>query len=88
MERETTGGVLAAIPFRQQVTLSGMLTAACEGFLRSVDDESRGAILSAAAEELPPSPELCACSGAPRSGRGTWRLLDGYGKEIRDRYWQ
>ena len=76
---------------RQSLSVSGDLErdvdGCMQGFLRSVDDESRGAILSAAAEgsAIARTVRLFRC--AP-FGRGTWRLLDGYGKEIRDRYWR
>ena len=58
-----------------------------QGFLRSVDDKARGTILSAAAEgaDIGQTVHLFRC--AP-FGQNTWRLLDGYGKEIQDRYWQ
>ena len=58
-----------------------------QGFLQPVDDESRGSILSAAAEgaDIARTVRLFRC--AP-FGQNTWRLLDGYGKEIQDRYWK
>ena len=58
-----------------------------QGFLQAVDDESRGSILSAAAEgaDIARTVRLFRC--AP-FGQNTWRLLDGYGKEIQDRYWK
>ena len=57
------------------------------GFLQSVDDEARGEVLSAVAEsaDIGRTVRLLRC--AP-FGQNTWRLLDGYGKEIQDRYWQ
>ena len=57
-----------------------------EGFLRSVKDDERAAILSAVAEggDTERTARLFRC--AP-FGQNTWRLLDGYGKQVRDRYW-
>ncbi len=57
------------------------------GFLQSVDDETRGAVLLAVAKraDIGRTVRLFRC--AP-FGQNTWRLLDGYGKEIQDRYWQ
>ena len=58
-----------------------------QGFLGTVDAEARGAILSAASNgaDIGRTVRLFRC--AP-FGRNTWRLLDDYSKEIRDRYWQ
>ena len=58
-----------------------------EGFLRSVKDDERDAILSAVAEggDAERTARLFRC--AP-FGQNTWRLLDGYGKQVPDRYWQ
>ena len=58
-----------------------------EGFLRAVDDEARGTLLSVVAESanIDQSVRLFRC--AP-FGQNTWCLLDGYSKEIQDRYWK
>ena len=59
-----------------------------QGFLRSIiDDKARAAILSVLAEgaDIGQTVRLFRCA---LFGRNTWRLLDGYGKEIQDRYWQ
>ena len=59
-----------------------------QGFLQSVDGGgAHGAILPvvAASTDIGRTVRLFRC--AP-FGQNTWRLLDSYGKEIRDRYWQ
>ena len=58
-----------------------------EGFLRSVDDAARGTLLSVVAESanIDRAVRLFRC--AP-FGQNIWRLLDGYSKEIQDRYWK
>ena len=58
-----------------------------QGFLASVDDEARGTILFAVAEGMDTGRIVRLFRCAPFS-RDTWGLLDRYGKEIRDRYWQ
>ena len=67
--------------------LEGEIEGCIQGFLLSVDDEARAAILSALADgaDIDQTVRLFRC--AP-FGQNTWRLLDGYGKEIHDRYWQ
>ena len=57
------------------------------GFLMSVDDGERGAILSAVAEGMDTDRTVRLFRCTPFR-HDTWRLLDRYGKEIRDRYWQ
>ena len=57
------------------------------GFLWSVDDDERGTLLAAVADgaDMGRIVRLYRC--AP-SRQHTWRLLDQYDKEIRDRYWK
>lgn len=57
------------------------------GFLRCIDDDDRDDILSAVADtdDLENTVRLFCC--AP-FGERTWRLLDAYGEEARDRYWR
>ena len=58
-----------------------------QGFLTSIKpDDERRAILSAVAEGVDPERTARLFRCAP-FGRRTWCLLDGYGKEVRDRYW-
>lgn len=57
------------------------------GFLMSVDDGKRGAILLAVAQNMDTERIVRLFRNAP-FGQDTWRLLDRYGKEIRDLYWQ
>ena len=64
-----------------------MFDGCIQGFLRAVDDETRGAILLAAAEGSNIDRTVRLFRSAP-FGQNTWRLLDGYGKEIQDRYWK
>lgn len=58
-----------------------------QGFLLTIGDDSRARVLRAAAEELPAEERsrLFVC-GPFRSS--TWRLLDGYGEDIRAKYWK
>ena len=58
-----------------------------QGFLASVDDEARGAILFAVAEGMDTGRIVRLFRCAPFR-QDTWRQLDRYGEEIRDRYWQ
>ena len=57
-----------------------------QGFLFAVEDDRRTAILQAAAEGLSAAEEtrLLACAPFQES---TWRLVDGYGDDIRAAYW-
>ena len=58
------------------------------GFLMSVKpDGERDAVLSAVAEGGDPERTARLFRCAP-FGQRTWRLLDEYGKEVRDRYWR
>ena len=58
-----------------------------QGFLQFVENEARDKILSdvAAGADTDWTVRLFLC--AP-FGQNTWRLLDRYGEEVRDRYWQ
>ena len=58
-----------------------------QGFLMSVDDEERGAILSAVAKGMDTDRNVRLFRHSPFE-QNTWRLLDRYGKETQDRYWQ
>ena len=57
------------------------------GFLMSVNDGERGAILSAVAECMDTDRIVRLLRQAP-FGQDTWRLLDRYDKKIRDCYWK
>ena len=57
------------------------------GFLSALQDDVRGAILSAVTEGLVADLILRLLRQAP-FGQGTWRLLDQYDEEIRSRYWK
>ena len=57
------------------------------GFLMSVDDGERGAILSAVAEGMDPDRTVRLFRWAPFR-QDTWRLLHQYDEKIRFRYWQ
>jgi hypothetical protein len=58
-----------------------------QGFLLAIGDETRIGVLQAVAEKLPAEEckRLFVCAPFQAS---TWRLLDDYGKEIRDGYWK
>jgi addiction module HigA family antidote len=58
-----------------------------QGFLFSVEDEDRAAVLRGAAEGLsaPERTRLFVCAPFQQS---TWRLLDEHGKDVRDGYWK
>ena len=58
-----------------------------QGFLRSLGDEEREAILPATLKNADADRIVRLLRCAP-FGQGTWRLLDQYNREIRDRYWQ
>ena len=57
------------------------------GFLRSIDDNARKAILSDTIEDTDTDRIVRLLRCAP-FGQDTWGLLDQYGEEVRDRYWQ
>ena len=67
--------------------LEGQFDVCIQGFLRSVNDDERDALLSTVAKgcDSEQTARLFRC--AP-FGQKTWRLLDGYDKQVRDRYWQ
>ena len=67
--------------------LESKVDSCVQGFLASVDEEARGAILFAVAEGMDTGRIVRLFRCAPFS-RDTWRLLDRYGEEIRVRYWQ
>ena len=58
-----------------------------QGFLLAIGDDSRAGVLQAAAEGLPAEERrrLFVCAPFQAS---TWRLLDGYGEDIRAGYWK
>ena len=57
------------------------------GFLRCIDDDVRGAILSAVADDtgVEWTARLFRCAPFKQN---TWRLLDGYSEEIKNKYWR
>ena len=57
------------------------------GFLRSIDDDARKAILSDAIEDTDTDRIVRLLRCAP-FGQDTWGLLDQHGGEVRDRYWR
>ena len=57
------------------------------GFLHSVDDDARGALLASTAEGGEPDRVARLYSLAPVRSH-TWRLLDEYGEDVRERYWR
>lgn len=73
------------------LSLDGDLKAKAEwclqGFLRAISEDSRAGVFQAAAEGLPAQEctRLFVCAPFCAS---TWRLLDGYGEEVRDGYWK
>ena len=67
--------------------LEAQFAGCIEGFLRSVNDDERDALLSTVAEGVDAQRTARLFRCAP-FGHNTWRLLDGYDKQVRDRYWQ
>ena len=63
------------------------MDACIQGFLRSVDDCMREAIVDSVVEgaDIDETARLLRCAPFRQH---TWRLLDRYGDEVRDRYWQ
>ena len=57
------------------------------GFLWSVDDDERGTLLAAVADGADPGRIVRLYRCAPFRQQ-TWRLLDQYSKQTRDRYWK
>jgi hypothetical protein len=85
-------GVKPRVDFiRRCLSLEGDLRSKAEwclrGFLLAVGDDSRTGVLPAAAEGLPAEERsrLLVCAPFQAS---TWRLLDGYGEDIRAEYWK
>ena len=76
---------------RQCLSITGDLERKIEGciqgFLMSVDDGALGTLLSAVCEGMDTDKIVQLFRSAPFK-QDTWRLLDQYGQEIRDRYWQ
>ena len=76
---------------RRCLSLDGGLQSKAEwclqGFLLAIGDETRAGVLQVVAEELPAEERkrLFVCAPFQAS---TWRLLDGYGEEIRAGYWK
>lgn len=66
--------------------LQDMVEWCVRGFLGSVDDDSRGALLASAAEGSDPDRIARLYSMAPVRSH-TWRLLDEHGEDVRKRYW-
>lgn len=84
-------GVKPRVDFaRRCLSLEGDLRSKAEwclqGFLCEIGAESRTEVLQAAAEGLPAEEcrRLFVCAPFQES---TWRLLDGYGEEVRTGYW-
>ena len=58
-----------------------------QGFLRSLGDDAREALIVSAAAQANTDLIVRLLRSAP-FGQGTWRLLDRFGAEIRERYWR
>ncbi len=58
-----------------------------QGFLVSIEEDSRAGVLQAAAKELSAEERVRLFVCAPFQA-STWRLLDGYGEDIRAEYWK
>ena len=58
-----------------------------QGFLAALDDKAHGAIISIVAEGMDPNRIVRLFRCAPFR-QNTWRLLDQYDEEIRNRYWK
>ena len=67
--------------------LENKIDGCMEGLLQSIEGEVRGATLSSAAEDADADRIVRLFRCAP-FGQDTWRLLDRYGEDIRDRYWR
>lgn len=76
---------------RQCLSLEGDVQSKAEwclqGFLMAIEDNSRDEVLHTATSELPTEKrkKLLVCAPFQSS---TWRLLDGYGDDIRSKYWK
>jgi len=85
-------GVMPQVDFiRRCLSLEGDLRSKAEwclqGFLWGIVDDLRAGVLHATAEELPGEDRKRLFVCAPFQG-STWRLLDGYGEDIRVGYWK
>ena len=58
-----------------------------QGFLIAVEEDSRAGVLQATAKELSAAEQVRLFVCAPFEA-STWRLLDGYGEDIRVEYWK
>ena len=58
-----------------------------QGFLAAIEEDSRAGVLQAAAKELSAEERVRLFVCAPFQV-STWRLLDGYGEDIRAEYWR
>ena len=58
-----------------------------QGFLVSIEEDSRAGVLQATAKELSAEERVRLFVCAPFQA-STWRLLDGYGEDIRAEYWR
>ena len=67
--------------------LEGKIEGCIQGFLMSVGDGALGTLLSAVCKDMDTDRIVRLFRCAPFK-QDTWRLLDQYGQEIRDSYWQ
>lgn len=67
--------------------LEGAADRCLQNFIQSVDDKARNEMLSAVAKDMDVEQIVRLFRTAPFGGE-TWRLLDRYSDEIRDRYWR
>jgi hypothetical protein len=86
-----TGSKASADFLRRCLSIGGAVERKADGciggFLLSGDAKARGAILSAVAKGAGADQIVRLVQCAPFEHH-TWRLLDQYGEEIRDRYWR
>jgi hypothetical protein len=86
-----TGAIAPADFLRRCLSIAGDLERKVDGciqrFLLSIDDKARGAILAAVAKGANADQVVRLFRCAP-FGQDTWRLIDQYGEEIRNRYWE
>lgn len=85
-------GKKATVDFlRRGLSINGDLENAADsclqGFIQSTDDKARSEMLSTVAKDMDVEQIVRLFRTAP-FGSETWRLLDQYSDEIRDRYWQ
>ena len=80
-----------AVFLRECLSITGdletMVDSCIGGFLATVDDKGRGAILVAVSDGLDAGRLVRLFRCAPFR-QGTWRLLDQFDEEIRNRYWK